>query len=411
MPRGLVTLFVALEALFVVGIGIGIALVPLLVGWASVNHFQATPLDVWQLAVQAWALGHGVPLHVDLTGVDSIVPADMAVFDVTLSLLGCALITALLAVRAGRRIADTEDSPIVGGMLVAFVATLVGLALWTGQSATVNVEVMVGTIKILIPFSIGLLYGWKPWRLLPQSSPIRDVIPEDWRDVIVTAGRISVAALLGLVVVASIVLTFSIVTGFAAEIALYEAIHGEFLGGLVITAAQLLALPTVLIWTMAWLIGPGFSLGLGTLVTPFSATVGAFPAIPLLGAIPAESVVVGWPIVIVPTLIVALVAARLSWGMVDKAGYFDTTGATDYIRLGVLGLVTAIVSAVTIFVLGAFASGSAGPGRFVFVGVDPSDLAFAWFGIVLVGTLAGSAARLVRPLPREVARSVDIRTR
>ncbi len=411
MPRGLVTLFVALEALFVVGIGIGIALVPLLVGWASVNHFQATPLDIWQLAVQVWALGHGVPLHVNLTGIDSIVPAEMAVFDITLSLLGCALITALLAVRAGRRIADTEDSPVVGGMLVAFVAVLVGLALWTGQSATVNVHVTVGTIKILIPFIIGLLYGWKPWRLFEDRNPVRDLIPEDWRDVIVTAGRIAIAAILGLIVVAALVLTFCIVTGFASEIALYEAIHGEFLGGLVITAAQLLALPTVLVWTMAWLIGPGFSLGLGTLVTPFSATVGAFPAIPLLGAIPTNSVVVGWPIVIVPALIVALVAARLSWGIVEKAGYFDTTGATDYIRLGVLGLVTAIISAVVIFVVGAFASGSAGPGRFVFVGVDPSDLAFAWFGIVLFGTLAGSAARLIRPLPREVAHSVHIRTR
>ena len=411
MPRGLVTLFVALEALFVVGIGIGIALVPPLVGWASVNHFQATPLDIWQLAVQVWALGHGVPLHVNLTGIDSIVPAEMAVFDITLSLLGCALITALLAVRAGRRIADTEDSPVVGGMFVAFVAVLVGLALWTGQSATVNVHVTVGTIKILIPFIIGLLFGWKPWRLVADRNPVRDLIPEDWRDVIVTAGRIAVAAILGLVVVAALVLTFCIVTGFASEIALYEAIHGEFLGGLVITAAQLLALPTVLVWTMAWLIGPGFSLGLGTLVTPFSATVGAFPAIPLLGAIPTDSVVVGWPIVIIPALIVALVAARLSWGIVEKAGYFDTTGATDYIRLGVLGLVTAIISAVVIFVVGAFASGSAGPGRFVFVGVDPSDLAFAWFGIVLFGTLAGSAARLIRPLPREVAHSVHIRTR
>lgn len=411
MPRGLVTLFVALEALFVVGIGIGIVLVPLLVGWASVNHFQATPLDVWQLAVQAWALGHGVPLHVDLTGVDTIVPASMSVFDVTLALLGCALVTALLAVRAGRRIAETDDSPVVGGLLVAFVATIVGAVLWTGQSAAVNVEVTLGTVKILIPFIIGLLSGWKPWRLVSDNNPIRQIIPEDWRDVVVTAGRITAGSFLGLVVVASLVLTGSIVTGFATEIALYEAIHGEFLGGLVVTAAQLIALPTVLVWTMAWLIGPGFSLGLGTLVTPFSATVGAFPAIPLLGAIPTESVVVGWSILLVPVVVVALVAARLSWGIVDKAGYFDTTGATDYLRLGALGGASALLSAALFFIVGAFASGSAGPGRFVFVGVDPADVALAWGAIVLVGTLAGASARLIRPLPRDVAHSVDMRTR
>lgn len=411
MPRGLVTLFVALEALFVVGIGIGLALVPLLLGWASVNHLQATPLDVWQLAVQVWALGHGVPLHVNLTGIQSIVPAELAVFDLTLALLGCALVTALLAVRAGRRIADTEDSPIVGGLLVACVATLVGLALWSGQSGAVNVEVALGTVKIMIPFLIGLAYGWKPWRLFRNRNPVSELIPDDWRDVMVTAGRITVAAFLALVVVASFVLAYCIVVGFATEISLYESIHGEFFGGLVVTAAQLLALPTVIVWTMAWLIGPGFSLGLGTLVTPFSATIGAFPAIPLLGAIPTESVVVGWPILVVPVFVVALVAGGLSWGIVAKAGYFDTTGWTDFIRAGVLGVVTALFSGVLFFVVGAFASGSAGPGRFVFVGVDPFDVAFAWAGIVLVGTLAGSAARLIRPLPPEVARSVDIRTR
>lgn len=411
MPRGLVTLFVALEALFVVGIGLGIVLVPLLIGWASANQFQATPLDVWQLAVQVWALGHGVPLHVDLTGAGSVVPPELAVFDITLALLGCALVTFLLAVRAGRRIADTEDSLIVGGMLVAFVAFLVGSVLWTGQSLFVNVEVTFGTVKILVPFIIGLCVGWKPWRLWTGANPVRDLLSDDWRDVVVTAGRLTIAAFLALVVVASVVLTVSIVAGFATEIALYEALHGQVLGGLVVTAGQIIALPTVIVWTMSWLIGPGFSIGLGTLVSPFSATVGAFPAIPLLGAIPADSVVVGWPILVVPVLVVAIVAGVLSPGIVARAGYFDTTGATDFIRLGALGLMTSVFSGVLFFVVGAFASGSAGPGRFVFVGVDPADVAFAWAAIVLGGTLVGSIARLVRPLPREVARSVDMRTR
>ena len=84
---------------------------------------------------------------------------------------------------------------------------------------------------------------------------------------------------------------------------------------------------------------------------------------------------------------------------------------TDFIRVGVLCVVTALFSGVLFFVVGTFASGSAGAGRFVFVGVDPFDVAFAWAGIVLVGTLAGSAVRLIRPLPPEVARSVDTRTR
>ena len=173
-----------------VGIGIGIPLVPLLVGWSSVNQFQSTPLDVWQLAVQVWALGHGVPLHVTLAGANSLFPADMQTFDVTLGLLGCALITALLAVRTGRRIADTDESPIVGAMVVAFFAGLVGLALLSGQSRFVDVHVIVGTIKITVPFLAGLLYGWKPWRLFADRNPLRTFIPQEWREVVMTAGRI-----------------------------------------------------------------------------------------------------------------------------------------------------------------------------------------------------------------------------
>lgn len=402
MPRGLVTLFVAIEALFVVGIGIGIPLVPLLVAWGSANQFQATPLDIWQLAVQVWALGHGTPLSVNLSGAGTIFPPEMMQFDITLALSGIALITGLMAIRAGRRIAETEDSPIVGGLLIAIFTTLTGFALWSAQSATVNISVTLGTIKIAAPFIVGLLVGWKPWRLFPRLIERASETLGQWRDVVATALRISVGAFLGLAVLASAVLAWSIISGFTAEIALYEAIHGQVFGGLVITVGQLLLIPTAVVWTMSWLVGPGFSLGLGTLVNPFTATVGAIPAVPLLGAIPAESVV-GWPALVVPFLIVVAIAIGFSERIVGERGYFDPTGATDFIRLGVLAAVSGVVSGIAFFIIGTGVSGSAGPGRFIFVGVDPVDIALAWGTMVTVGTAVGAAVRVIRPLPRNIA--------
>ncbi len=402
MPRGLVTLFVAIEALFVVGIGIGIPLVPLLVAWGSANQFQATPLDIWQLAVQVWALGHGTPLSVNLSGAGTVFPPEMMQFDITLALSGIALITGLMAIRAGRRIAETEDSPIVGGLLIAIFTSLTGFALWSAQSAAVNISVTLGTIKIAAPFIVGLLVGWKPWRLFPRLIERTSETLGQWRDVVAIALRISVGAFLGLAVLASVVLAWSILAGFTAEIALYEAIHGQVFGGLVITVGQLLLIPTAVVWTMSWLVGPGFSLGLGTLVNPFTATVGAIPAVPLLGAIPAESVV-GWPALIVPFLIVVAVAIGFSERIVGERGYFDPTGATDFIRLGVLAAVSGVVSGIAFFIIGTGVSGSAGPGRFIFVGVDPIDIALAWGTMVAVGTALGAALRVVRPLPRNIA--------
>ena len=410
MPRGLVTLFVAIEALFVVGIGIGVPLVPLLVGWGSANQFQASPLDVWQLAVQAWALGHGTPLQVNLSGAGSIFPAEIAQFDVTLALSGIALLTGLLAIRAGRRIADTEDSLVVGGLLVAIFSTLTGFALWSAQSNTVTVSVTVGTIKIAVPFIVGLLVGWKPWRLFPSGIKAVQNALGDWRDVLVASIRISSGAFLGLAVVASAVLAWSIVAGFTAEIALYEAIHGQVFGGLVITAAQLLLIPTAVVWTMSWLVGPGFSLGLGTLVNPFTATVGAIPAVPLLGAIPADSVV-GWSALIAPFLVVVAVALGFGQRIVAERGFFDPTGASDFVRLGVMALVAGLLSGLAFLVIGSGVSGSAGPGRFIFVGVDPIDIALAWGLMVAVGALVGTAARVVRPLPHNISRVARGHTR
>ncbi|CAB4595200.1 MAG: hypothetical protein F2574_03845 [Actinobacteria bacterium] len=402
MPRGLVTLFVAIEALFVVGIGIGIPLVPLLVAWGSANQFQATPLDIWQLAVQVWALGHGTPLSVNLSGAGTIFPPEMMQFDITLALSGIALITGLMAIRAGRRIAETEDSPIVGGLLIAIFTTLTGFALWSAQSATVNISVTLGTIKIAAPFIVGLLVGWKPWRLFPRLIERASETLGQWRDVVATALRISVGAFLGLAVLASAVLAWSIISGFTAEIALYEAIHGQVFGGLVITVGQLLLIPTAVVWTMSWLVGPGFSLGLGTLVNPFTATVGAIPAVPLLGAIPAESVV-GWPALIMPFLIVVAVAVGFSERIVGERGYFDPTGSTDFIRLGVLTVASGIFSGLAFLIIGSGVSGSAGPGRFIFVGVDPVDIALAWGTMVTMGTAVGAAVRVIRPLPRNIA--------
>lgn len=410
MPRGLVTLFVAIEALFVVGIGIGVPLVPLLVAWASANQFQATPLDIWQLAVQVWALGHGTPLSVNLSGSGSIFPAELAQFDLTLALSGLALLTGLLAIRTGRRIADTEDSLISAGLLVAIFSTLTGFALLSAQSDAVNVSVTVGTIKIVLPFIVGLVIGWKPWRLFPQQLESLVRALGEWHVVLVTSVRVAAGAFLGLVVLASGVLAWSILMGFTAEIALYESIHGQVFGGFVITVGQLLLVPTAVVWTMSWLVGPGFSLGLGTLVNPFTATVGSVPAVPLLGAIPADSVV-GLGALVAPFLAVIIVAAMMSIALITDRGYFDPTGTADFIRLGVLALASGFVSGVAFLVIGAGTSGSAGPGRFIFVGVDPFDIAVAWGAMVAAGTAIGAAIRIVRPLPAGIARVAREHTR
>ena len=54
----------------------------------------------------------------------------------------------------------------------------------------------------------------------------------------------------------------------------------------VVVLAQVLFVPTAAAWALAWLAGPGFSVGVDALHAPGTAPVAPIPAIPLLGAVP-----------------------------------------------------------------------------------------------------------------------------
>jgi hypothetical protein len=109
MNRSLTALFSALEALLVVGIGIGIPLVPLTALWAFQYGLQIDWMIFWRAAVDIWLLGSGVDVTMTLNPVlaSELGFADAGKpFVLTIALLGFALLTVLLGVRAGRRISD-----------------------------------------------------------------------------------------------------------------------------------------------------------------------------------------------------------------------------------------------------------------------------------------------------------------
>src|SRR5690606_24340280 len=96
------------------------------------------------------------------------------------------------------------------------------------------------------------------------------------------------ATLLSLLIASSIVLGASLVLAYAQIISLYEALQAGIFGGLVITLVQLLLLPNLLVWTLAWMSGAGFAIGDGSSISILGTTVGPIPALPIFGAIPTE---------------------------------------------------------------------------------------------------------------------------
>ncbi|MEY4898571.1 MAG: hypothetical protein RL294_382 [Actinomycetota bacterium] len=388
MPRGLVVLFALLEALFVVGLGIFLPFIFGVVGWASLTGVNSTPVAIWQLAVQAWALGHGVPLEVSLGDTSAVLVNEMATFTLTLAPFAFALLTALLGRRAGRRLAGSDDATLVVGLLVFFTGTLALLALLSGQSSLVQLDVASGSVRVLAPFVVGLVIGWRPWDDNRSSRALMPDIPSAWRAVIDTALRIAGATLAGLVVIASFALLALLFVGFSTEIALYESLHTGILGGLVITVAQLAFIPVALVWTISWIAGPGFTLGTGAIVSPFVTTVGALPAIPVLGAVPETNTLGEW-VTVLPAIFAFIAATRFSADLRSRGQFFNPGNIADLGRVVIAAALAAVAIALTALLVGSYATGSAGPGRFAQVGIDPIAVGLVLAGGVFAGSLAG----------------------
>jgi hypothetical protein len=171
-------------------------------------------------------------------------------------------------------------------------------------------------------------------------------------------------------------------------VSLYESLHTEILGGFVITAAQIALVPVAVVWMVAWIAGPGFAIGTGSVVSPFATTVGAVPAVPLLGIIPTTTIVGGW-VTVIPALIAMVAAIRFAADVHTRESRFNVSNVVDLGRLaGVSGMATGVVGLTTV-VIGSYAAGSAGPGRFTQVGVEPVGLALILAGGVFVGSLVG----------------------
>lgn len=162
------------------------------------------------------------------------------------------------------------------------------------------------------------------------------------------------------------------------------ALQPEGVGVLGLVVLQALLLPTATVWAGAWLAGPGFGVGTGTLVNPFETELAPVPALPLLGALPhaGPGPVIAW---FAPLLVVlAGVAAgiRLSRQPVDQVDQ----------RWWMSGFRVALGAGVVAFPLFWVSTGSVGPDRLADVG--PSVLLATGCVMVEIGVGAMLGAGL-----------------
>jgi len=400
MNRPLTALFSALEAVLVAAIGVAIPLVPLTVLWAFQYGFQVDFIVFWRTAVDLWLLGSGVDIRFTLDPVMAVglgFEGAGTPFIVTIAPLGFALLTVLLAVRAGRRIGETPHRLL--GMAVsiaAFAVISLGLTLSVLLEAA-RPSIWQGIVLPTLVFALGIVIGSE---VLRPASIDADVLGErtrglvrGWRPevrtVIVAGLRGGVASASVVVAASALAVAVLFLANYAAIISLYERVHAGILGGIALTIGQLAVLPNLVIWGAAWFIGPGFAVGTGSSVTPLGTTLGPIPAIPVLGALPAPGLL-GWGFLglLVPVLAGFLIALAVRPRLARDLG--SRASGRSFLAVGLL---SGVVGGVLLGMLAWASAGSAGPGRLVDVGPSPllvGVFAALEIGIaVIIGLFAG----------------------
>jgi hypothetical protein len=420
MNRTTTALLAALEALIVVAIGVGIALVPLTLLWATHFELAVDWTIFWHAAADVWLLGNGVDLTVQLPATVAAafaLPGAELPFTLSIALLGFAVLAFALGVRTGIRATETPHTAV--GVFVAIVSYGVFTALiaFSSGNAVVTAAQPQAIILPTLIYTAGVLAGafgvfgraghtadaplrsaketagtLKLGRLAVLGRSIRERyfdLPVTAQSAIAESLRGGAAAAVAIVGVAALVVAILILANFATIIGLYEAVQAGAMGGATLTVVQLALLPNLVIWAAAWLIGPGFAVGAGTGVSPVGTSLGAVPGLPIFGALPHGAPAGGFLWLLVPVLIgfgAALLIRRRS----DRAGRPAPTLTGQLAAGGGMGLVGGLLLGLAAWA----AAGSLGPGRLAEVGPNPllvGLLAAVEIGIAAcLGMLAGS---------------------
>ena len=407
MNARLNALATVLDVLVLVGLGLGLFFAPLTLVWAFDDGFSTDLVVSWAIAVDGWLLGHGVPLTFSLDPVlaQSLGLGELTTtFVVDIALLGIGLLTLLWGYRIGRR-SGTRIYPVSTWFLA--VGTLVGVTfvmVFFLPIHMVSVSMMDALVRPALFLATGLALATWVGSRAPGGRVLDSALPDSLLAVLRTGIKAGGASVLGLLSVASIAVAILLVASFGSVISLYESLQPGTWGIIALSMAQLALLPTAIIWSALWMVGPGFALGTGALVSPVGTTLQIVPALPLLGIIP-DDVPAGALIIVALPLLVSFIAGVGATTMLlgEKPGQLwrDVHSTELYRQPLVLVLCASVlagaVTALGGFVLASLTSGAAGPGRFITVGADPGQVAL-WWGVeagvgVVLGLISGALGR------------------
>lgn len=381
---------VAAAATLLVCLAVGV------VGWFLADAgAHGTPSGGLRVGALGWLLGHGSGVVVQGTTV-TVVP------------LGISALCAWAVWRVGHLVGDAVSGhgPDADGIadgerdwtvVVAsfgFTAGYAVVALVTCRLAGTP-ETAPSALRVLV-WSVLLtaVFGWSALATGSGRLPIWAAAVPAWLRAAMAGGLRILACLL---VVSTLVLLGALLADLGAAVTVMSRLHTGAGDATVYTGLTLTLVPNAALHAASYLLGPGFLVGAGTLVSPTLVQLGPVPMFPLLAALPDDGPTPGWTAyaVAIPPL-VALVGAIWAQRRTPTLRWEEGP-----LRGGVGGVLAGIL----VGVLAGLSNGAVGPGRMRLVGPDGLDVLVHAVTACGIGGLLGGV--LITAWQRRAARHGD----
>lgn len=380
---------------------LGVATVAMLVLllWIASPYPHGGPGEVLRIATGLWLLAHGVELvRAETLGGGS------APVGLTPLLLTALPVVLLYRVARAARAAEGASWRIVLWLSAGYLL-VAGLGCWYGLGGPLRVDPLSAAVRLplitVAPIGVGVwaALGWPP-----PSSVLRLPNWLPWARVF-TALRAAVAAIAVLCAGGALLAAVAIGLHWEAAADTFSQLTAAWSGRVAVLLLCLALAPNAALWAASYGLGPGFTIGGGSVVGPLAATgYPQLPHFPLLAAVPAEG---GGGVVVLAAVAVLPVSAGVVAGWFAARGCVPVRGS-DHGAAGVLGALGTVVLAAVgcglgMALLSTFAGGPLGTGALA--GFGPNGWAsgatsLGWTALVALPTVLWARWwRLKEPQP------------
>lgn len=266
-----------------------------LVAWATAGSSSGNTADPLRAAFWIFLVAHQVPLQLALS--DSTVAGNLTYLPIGAILIpffatksGYARLVEILGAPKGRQRRDYILAYALNYSVIGYLICLPAL----GATVQAPFYFAIPIIFTIVAVSAFLVSGILPKHGLqfPWQRALRVV----W---------ILVTSLIGF---STLILAISMIYHFEVVLDLTRVVEPGIFGGLVLLIGQVLYLPNLAVATLSFFSGAGISIGSGSLLSPFVHRIDEIPAIPILGALPAQSS----PILVLIALVIILLGSAVA---------------------------------------------------------------------------------------------------